>query len=204
MTKSNVLIISVIVLAILNITTLGFMYMHKPHHKRGHATCQKQQKCNNSQCQKGDQACKGKACDASPNTHGQNKDKRSGFKAMISQKLGFNEEQKTKFEAISKAHFEEIKTQHEEKRALKKKLFGLLKDDTFDEQKKETLIAQNLALEKKILSAKIMHFQSLKAICEPDQVNGLMEIIERMENKKGKRKGQNKGPNKGHKNNTPQ
>lgn len=186
MTKTRVLIASVVVLAILNVALLSFTVLNKPgHHKKNKNKHQIEQRCHKNDHKKGQKKSPKKG-------HKSSIDKTNKFEGVIGNKLGFSEEQKTEFKTLKKAHFEQVKEQHEAKRAITKELFSLLKSEVVDADQKAKLIAESVALEQKMVELKFNHFIELKNICNPEQLEGFFEMIEKMENKMPERKGRSK------------
>ncbi len=157
MSKTKILIASVIALAIINIITLSVVWLQaKPHFPRHNFGMHQQP------------------------PH------KKGFDHMdhfISNKLGFNDTQKKQFKELKRAHFEQIEKHHKQKRELMKELFQLLKADEVNNSKKASLIAKSTALEQQMISTKFEHFQALKKLCTSDQLDAFLEMIERMENR---------------------
>jgi len=192
MDKYKVLTISVIVLALLNLATLGFMWTksHKGHRHNKAKMCCADKK--GGQCKMDGHHKKGAKCEGMKGPHkgGQKCDqvqghhKGKGKKGMMSGKLigkrlGFSEEQQAQLKSMSETHFEKIKEFHSKKKELKKELIGLLQDET-NTEKRANLISQSTELEKEILLHKMDHFSAIKGICTPEQTEKFYVLIQDM------------------------
>ena len=193
MDKFKILTISVVVLALMNFATLGFMWSksHNKHKHRSEKMCcadKKQGQCEmhkkgHKEGKKCEQQCDRKG---GPDKGRDQKKKMSG--ELIGKRLHFSEEQQAQLKKTSETHFVQIKEFHEKKKALKKELIGLLKDEA-NEEKKANLITQSTELEKEILLHKMNHFSTIKGICTPEQTEEFYKLIEEMGNRMhGKKK----------------
>lgn len=168
---------SVIILALVNITTLGIMWTHKPHKKcKKHMTCHthKENNCDVKECKK--EHC---SKDSS------NNERRGRYKRMMSgdiiaKRLNFSTEQVAELKKIQQIHFEEIKQLRSKKQQLKWELMSLVKGEPNTELA-SGLINKNAELGKQILLNKMNHFSDLKKLCSTEQLDDFYKLIDDME-----------------------
>ncbi len=87
---------------------------------------------------------------------------------IISEKLKFDEQQMTQFDAAIKVHRESIKNENEQMGDLKMKLYATLKHNEQNTDKDSLMKAIN-AIQLRIEHIHYKHFEDIKAICKPEQ-----------------------------------
>jgi len=106
-----------------------------------------------------------------PNHHG-------GPKKVIVEKLGFDQKQSDAYDVIIKKHRTRIDSIEKKIRTNKDALFTLLKSD--DSNKRDSIITNLGGLQMEIESAHYSHFEKLKAICTPEQMDEFEELTKEL------------------------
>lgn len=96
-------------------------------------------------------------------------------KDIIIKKLHFDEAQQEKYKAEITKHRKEIRELDKAIRENKHKLYDLLAT-TYTEQQKDSLIGVIVDNQRKVEETHFNHFQDIKAICKPDQLEYFNEL----------------------------
>lgn len=96
-------------------------------------------------------------------------------KDIIIKKLHFDEAQQEKYKAEIAKHQKEIRKFDKAIRENKHKLYNLLAT-TYSEQQKDSLIGVIVANQRKVEETHFNHFQDIKAICKPNQIEYFNEL----------------------------
>lgn len=174
MNNKQLLIGGIVFLFALNLFTIGFMlwskkqsHGHDHHHKFGH----------HMESPKGKHHCSMGGCGSKcSSSYG----KKEHHGERIAKILNLSEEQKTLMKEERAAHFSKIKSLKEEKRGIKKDLFGLLKEDEVDSTKMNTLLDKVAANERQEKEELIRHFMTIKDNLNEDQMDQFEKMIEKM------------------------
>ena len=94
----------------------------------------------------------------------------------IEEVLGFSDSQKKEFEIIIKKHQKNIHSMEKERLNLKKKLYTLLKVESTDLVKKDSLIHLLSLTNEKVEQIHFNHFIEMKAICKENQVTKFIQL----------------------------
>ncbi|MCW3102805.1 MAG: hypothetical protein JWO09_1245 [Bacteroidetes bacterium] len=103
-----------------------------------------------------------------------------GPKRIIMERLHFDEAQRRQYEALIDGHRKRSDELHEASRYLHKELYSLLAADTADKAKADALILQIAENQKATDNLNFDHFQQIKAICRPEQLNDFKELSEEL------------------------
>jgi periplasmic protein CpxP/Spy len=96
------------------------------------------------------------------------KGERERPREIISEKLKFDDQQMTQFDAAIKSHRENIKNENEQMGDLKMNLYATLKHNEQSTDKDSLMKAIN-AIQLRIEHIHYKHFEDIKAICKPEQ-----------------------------------
>ncbi|MDQ3046821.1 MAG: periplasmic heavy metal sensor [Bacteroidota bacterium] len=130
--------------------------------------------------------------DSHPPIHGEHpKNKGEGPKQIIIDRLHFDEAQQADYELLVTEHRKRTEEMHEASKELHDHLFSLLKADTLNQQKRDSLILEIANNQKAIEELNFDHFYGIKKMCKGDQValfNTLVDDLGRLFAPKGQRK----------------
>lgn len=101
-------------------------------------------------------------------------------KELIVTQLHFDAEQEAKFEESMHWHHAHIQKLDDSIRTVRKELYQLLQHSTPDEDRKNELLEQFSALQRKVEQTHWQHFSELKQICRPDQLDNFAELTEQL------------------------
>lgn len=100
------------------------------------------------------------------------------------ERLKFDDEQKKELEKLKSEHMEKMKSIEEENHKLHDELFSLLKEDSPDKTKADSLIALIAENRKKADAVMFSHFSDIKNLCKTDEqkklFNGFVDDIGKM------------------------
>ncbi|MGL2966129.1 Spy/CpxP family protein refolding chaperone [Flavobacterium sp. XGLA_31] len=147
MEKTRLLTISVIGLLLLNIGTLGFLFISGP---KGHRP---------------------------PPPGGMEHPKP---REIITEKLHLDAAQQKEYDKIIRWHQSEIKRLDKTIRQTKKELYALLANSEVNVQTKDSLITVLNSVQKQIEQTHFKHFEDIKKICHPDQMEKFNELTEEL------------------------
>lgn len=103
-----------------------------------------------------------------------------GPKRIIIERLHFDEAQQKQYEALIEEHHSKTRELNQSARDLHKELFSLLGEETSDKSKADSLILQIAENQKAMDSLNFDHFQKIKNICKPDQLDDFKELSEEL------------------------
>ena len=126
------------------------------------------------------------------------KDKQKGphrpIKAIVSERLGFDQDQVKRYESAIKEHRQLVGDMQREKQTLKKELFGMIGAGNSAE---ESRIIRKLAdLQVRIEKGHFDHFEEIRSICTSEQLPAFEEFKHEMHRVFGQPPGH--GPPPGH------
>lgn len=101
-------------------------------------------------------------------------DSRQNPKEVIISTLHFNANQTKQYEALITQHFQGIEQQQNNIRKAKNELFNLLKETNYEA--KDSLIAIIVNSQKEIENIHFNHFNDIKMLCTPEQINDFNEL----------------------------
>lgn len=101
-----------------------------------------------------------------------------GPKRIISERLGFTEEQQKEYDVIIKEHRSHTNELTGRSRELHNALFALLKNDSTDRPTADALIEKIALNQKEIDNLNLEHFRKIKAICKGEQVQKYNELVD--------------------------
>jgi len=97
---------------------------------------------------------------------------------MIIHKLNLNEQQIKQFDELKKEHRNQVESLQETSRKLHDELFGLLKESSVDVNKKNVLIEQISENQKELDNATFQHFEKLRGILSEEQKKQFSQFID--------------------------
>jgi hypothetical protein len=89
--------------------------------------------------------------------------------------LNFDDKQIAEYDVIIKTHQLQIRTAEKDILRLKKELYELLKND--QNGTKDSLVNELAKIQTNIENAHFSHFQAIKKICTPNQINDYNTLI---------------------------
>ena len=97
--------------------------------------------------------------------------------AYLIEKLSFNKDQQTQYEALVKQHREQVKQLHEQTKAVKDSFFDLLQSTIVNDSLQNHLANEIAALNKQTDLITFNHFKEVRKICTPDQQKEFDKIL---------------------------
>ena len=117
--------------------------------------------------------------------HGKGKPSR-----FIQKTFDFDEKQMAQFDQSKESHFENLRELHSELSQLSESFY--LIDRNEDSSKSDSLMSEINSLNQEIYMRNLKHFEEVRSICTPDQVDGMeafiKELVKRQRGKRGKRR----------------
>lgn len=99
-----------------------------------------------------------------------------GPRQLIIDRLHFDAEQQKQYDVLITEHRTKTDELHEASRDMHNELYSLLKADTIDRTKADSLILQIADNQKAVDNLNFDHFQEIKGICKPGQVGDFNEL----------------------------
>ena len=99
-----------------------------------------------------------------------------GPKQLIIDRLHFDDAQQKQYEALIDVHRKKTNELHDASREMHNQLFSLLKTEPVDKAKADTLIQQIADNQKEIDNLNFDHFEKIKGICKPEQIEDFNEL----------------------------
>ena len=146
MNRTKLLTIAVIGLLLINLGTLCVMIMHKPP---------------------------GPPQGNMPPPHGPNGE---GPRQIIIDRLHFDTNQQQQYEVFISEHRNKTDDLHDASKELHNQLYSLLKNESIDKAKSDSLIQQIADNQKEIENLNFTHFQKIKTLCKPEQLEYFNEL----------------------------
>lgn len=146
MNRTKLLTIAVIGLLLINLGTLGVLLVQKPG-RPPHGPLS-----------------------PPPHKHGE------GPRQLIIDRLHFDAEQQKQYDVLINEHRIKTDELHEASRDIHNELYSLLKADTIDRTKADSLILQIADNQKAVDNLNFSHFQEIKKICKPGQFGDFNEL----------------------------
>ena len=103
-----------------------------------------------------------------------------GPKMIIIQKLHFDEEQQKQYEVLVQDHRQKSREMNSNARDLRNKLYSLLKSEHIDTAQQALITDQIAENQKKTEEINIDHFQKIKALCKPDQLEAFNNLVDEL------------------------
>jgi Spy/CpxP family protein refolding chaperone len=99
-----------------------------------------------------------------------------GPKQLIIDRLRFDDAQQKQYDVIIEEHKKKTNELHDASRDMHNQLYALLKTEPVDKAKADALIQQIADNQKAVDNLNFDHFQKIKSICKPDQVEDFNEL----------------------------
>lgn len=147
MNRTKLLTIAVIGLLLINLGTLGVMMMHKPP-RPPHGEM------------------------PPPPTDGNE----GGPRQIIIDRLHFDGNQQKQYEVFISEHRKKTDDLHNASKELHNQLYIMLKSESIDKTKSDSLIEEIAGNQKAIENLNFNHFQEIKSICKPEQLEDFNEL----------------------------
>ncbi len=103
-----------------------------------------------------------------------------GPKRIIIERLHFDDAQQQQYQLLIDGHRKKMRELNDATRKLHDSLFTLLKDASIDQSKADTLMQQIAANQKQTDQLNFDHFQKIKSICKPEQLNDFNELVDEL------------------------
>lgn len=98
-----------------------------------------------------------------------------GPRNIIIENLDFDEYQITAYDKLIEAHQKDIRGAEQEISSLKNNLYNGLNDDSA-QNNKDSIIAQICKVQMKIENIHYAHFQDIKKLCKPNQIESYKQL----------------------------
>lgn len=99
---------------------------------------------------------------------------REGPKRLIIERLHFSRQQAEQYDALIEEHQGAIKTLNDEMRTTKNNLYATLNNNA--PSQKDSLLSRLGEIQKQIESVHYTHFEAIRKICTPDQVDNFKDL----------------------------
>ena len=103
-----------------------------------------------------------------------------GPKRLIIEKLHFDDQQQAQYKALIQTHHEMIQTLDEQILETKNRLYLQLLKTTVDAKAEDSIINVIVGYQKQIEETHFKHFQDIKKICKPDQMENYYDLTEEL------------------------
>ena len=104
----------------------------------------------------------------------------NGPKSIIIEKLNLDEQQIFAYEQLIDQHRKNIKASDKKIIQLKKELYGSLQTES-NEQYADSLTSEIGSIQKQIETIHFNHFNDIKALCKPEQLDEFNELVDELE-----------------------
>lgn len=101
-------------------------------------------------------------------------------KWIVIERLQLDEAQQQAYQVLIDAHRREHRALNDRCRDLKHGLYALLKHDTVDSTRADSLIAEVAATQQHLEQLNFHHFQQLRKICRPEQLPAFDRLAEEL------------------------
>jgi len=101
-------------------------------------------------------------------------------KWLVIERLQLDEAQQRAYQVLIDAHRREHHALNDRCRDLKRMLYALLKQDTVDSTRADSLIAQVAETQRVLEQVNFRHFQQLRRICRPDQLSAFDALADEL------------------------
>lgn len=109
--------------------------------------------------------------DGGPGHHGKPRPRE-----IIIEKLRFDPQQVKEYDRLIRWHQDNIGRAEQQISEAKNDLYRLLNDEPIDDKKKDSLTATIAVAQKQIEGIHFRHFQDIKKLCRPDQLNDFGQL----------------------------
>jgi protein CpxP len=99
-----------------------------------------------------------------------------GPKQIIIDRLHFDENQQKQYEVFISEHRKKTDDLHNASKELHNQLYIMLKSESIDKAKSDSLIEEIADNQKAIENLNFNHFQEIKSICKPEQLEDFNEL----------------------------
>lgn len=103
-----------------------------------------------------------------------------GPKRIIIERLHFDAAQQKEYEALIEEHHAKTQELNRASRDLHQVLYSLLGEENVDKGKADSLILQISENQKAMDNLNFDHFQKIRGICKPEQLNDFKELSEEL------------------------
>lgn len=109
-------------------------------------------------------------------------EKREGPKKLIIEKLHFNDQQQEQYDLLIQWHRGQINKLDDQIHQAKNKLYLQLQKSTSDTKAKDSIIDAITGYQKQIEITHFKHFEDIKKLCKPEQLNDYNNLTEELAN----------------------
>ena len=103
-----------------------------------------------------------------------------GPKQLIIDRLHFDDAQQKQYDLFIDEHKKKTNELHDASREMHNQLFSLLKSESIDKTKSDAIIQQIADNQKAIDNLNFDHFQKIKSICKPNQLEDFNELADEL------------------------
>lgn len=103
-----------------------------------------------------------------------------GPRQLIIDRLHFDDAQQKQYQLLIDEHRKKTNELHEASRGMHNDLYSLLKAEPADKAKADSIMLQIADNQKAIENLNFDHFQKIKAICKPDQIEDFNELADEL------------------------